>query len=633
MGRISPGPIRWPPGAERRLVPAKSNLKPQTSKEARARGERRGGRPTTQTTHSAEAQGTRSRKPEKAGDNRGAQREEKKNGAPSGSHENRETQRGGGGSNHEGAANGQVGNTNETRAHREPSRGTPTKQTTHSAKARGILGRKPEKAGDNGGAPRRKTKNMAPGGDGEKHDTQTGKGGVEGGHHQAAANGRAEDTSEARAPGEPRSERPTTQTTHSAEAQGTQGRKPKKARDNGGAKGRRKKKGGEKQHRPAGGGGEGKQGAKAQGTRGQKQKNARDNRGGENNKRRKKNRQRKGQPQPGGGRAKETDTAAKGKGEAHQNVPGRLARPTRPRRTSTRTRARDPGVLSSDRKGRCRRPHETAPVHRPSPPSNDGRYGKPDASVTGSTPANHRIARSPRLAPEGPARDDPIAGPRTGTTRSKPSVRASAGASGRHNEPGSRPASACPAQPPSKAEGASPRGGERHHGVGKADQSTESNRTGRGAAHHAGPRGTPVRHAAGHNQGTRTGAKQQRPPGAANPESAHNTHRTTAQEQVPSNTSRRPDGGVCARRVPSPYRLRTAAVRMDECAPEGYPAPAGNEQPPSGWMSERPAATPRTRNTARATQSTAHRASTPVNKSKAAKDTTHAKQHTEWVHR
>ena len=31
MGRISPGPTRWPPGAERRLVPAKSNLKPQTT--------------------------------------------------------------------------------------------------------------------------------------------------------------------------------------------------------------------------------------------------------------------------------------------------------------------------------------------------------------------------------------------------------------------------------------------------------------------------------------------------------------------------------------------------------------------------------------------------------------------------
>ena len=31
VGSISPGPTRWPPGAERRLVPAKSNLKPQTS--------------------------------------------------------------------------------------------------------------------------------------------------------------------------------------------------------------------------------------------------------------------------------------------------------------------------------------------------------------------------------------------------------------------------------------------------------------------------------------------------------------------------------------------------------------------------------------------------------------------------
>ena len=35
MGRISPGPTRWPPGAERRLVPAKSDLKPQTSSRTR----------------------------------------------------------------------------------------------------------------------------------------------------------------------------------------------------------------------------------------------------------------------------------------------------------------------------------------------------------------------------------------------------------------------------------------------------------------------------------------------------------------------------------------------------------------------------------------------------------------------
>ena len=31
MGRISPGPTSWLPGAEQRLVPEKSNLKPQTS--------------------------------------------------------------------------------------------------------------------------------------------------------------------------------------------------------------------------------------------------------------------------------------------------------------------------------------------------------------------------------------------------------------------------------------------------------------------------------------------------------------------------------------------------------------------------------------------------------------------------
>ena len=30
VGWISPGPTRWPPGAKRRLVPAKSNLNPQT---------------------------------------------------------------------------------------------------------------------------------------------------------------------------------------------------------------------------------------------------------------------------------------------------------------------------------------------------------------------------------------------------------------------------------------------------------------------------------------------------------------------------------------------------------------------------------------------------------------------------
>ena len=50
---------------------------------------------------------------------------------------------------------------------------------------------------------------------------------------------------------------------------------------------------------------------------------------------------------------------------------------------------------------------------------------------------------------------------------------------------------------------------------------------------------------------------------------ARTTRITTAREQVPSNASRRPDGRMRARRVPSPYRPRTAAVQTDECAPGG----------------------------------------------------------------
>ena len=208
---------------------------------------------------------------------------------------------------------------------------------------------------------------------------------------------------------------------------------------------------------------------------------------------------------------------------------GRPARPGQEGRAHAHTHGTRPWHPPT-RKGRCPRPHETAPVHRPSPPSQDGWYGKPDASVTGSTHANHRSAGSPRPTPEGPARDNPIAGHQTGTMRSEPSAPASAGASGRHNEPGSRPDSACPAQLPSKSGGESPRDGKMHHGVRKANRSTESDRTGRGAAHHAGPRGTPERHAAGHNHGTRTGAIQQQPPGAANPDSARHNHTTTAEE-------------------------------------------------------------------------------------------------------
>ena len=138
------------------------------------------------------------------------------------------------------------------------------------------------------------------------------------------------------------------------------------------------------------------------------------------------------------------------------------------------------------RKRRCRRPHETAPVHRPSPPLKDRPYGKPDGLVTGSTHAKRPQHTQPKTEAGGTRQGQPIVGPRTGTTRSAPSALASAGASGRHNEPGSWPASMCPAQPPSKAGRDSLWGGRRHHGDGKADRSTESDRTGRGAAHQRG---------------------------------------------------------------------------------------------------------------------------------------------------
>ena len=153
--------------------------------------------------------------------------------------------------------------------------------------------------------------------------------------------------------------------------------------------------------------------------------------------------------------------------------------------------------------------------------------------MTWSPHANNHSARSPRPKPEGPARDNPIAGPRTGTTRRLPIALASAGASGRHKEPGSRPASKCPAQPPSRAGGDSPGPGEGTTATGKPTGAPRATGPDEARRTNAGPRGTPERHTASHNHGTRSGAKPQRPPGAANPGSAHNTQRIAALEKVP----------------------------------------------------------------------------------------------------
>ena len=236
-----------------------------------------------------------------------------------------------------------------------------------------------------------------------------------------------------------------------------------------------------------GGGAGGPQDGKAQGTPGRKTRNDRHNGDATRGKKKLKTTTNRATPARRG----------PNKPKAHRGRPQEKVRRTKTRpggrparleqeeqaHTHTRgTRAWRPPT----RKGRCRRPDEKASVHRPSPPSKDGRYGKPGASVTGSTHANSLSARRPRSRPEVPARDGPIAGPRTGTTRSHPSALASAGASGRHREPGCRPASTCPAQPPGKAGGDSPQSEGRHHGDGKANRSTESDQTGRGAAHQRG---------------------------------------------------------------------------------------------------------------------------------------------------
>ena len=187
--------------------------------------------------------------------------------------------------------------------------------------------------------------------------------------------------------------------------------------------------------------------------------------------------------------------------------------------------------------------------------------------------------------------------------------------------------------------------GAQDPGVGKGTTASESR-----PEHHAGPQGKPERHTADHNQGTRTGAKQQWPPGAANLESAHNTQRTTAREQVPSNTSRRPDG-----RVRTPQRAQSLPAteqtpsRWRSARPEGTgPLPPTKSRGPDGQVRTRqqtqplPATNSRRqdgrvcapqRRPAQATHSTTHGASTPVNRGQEAQDTAHRTQHTERLHR
>ena len=89
----------------------------------------------------------------------------------------------------------------------------------------------------------------------------------------------------------------------------------------------------------------------------------------------------------------------------------------------------------------------------------------------------------------------------------------------------------CPVNPGARGLGVK----ERTTATGKPTGAPRATRPDEVWRTNAGPKATLERHAAGHIDSTGPGAKQQRPPGAANPDSAHHTHTTTAREAVPSN--------------------------------------------------------------------------------------------------
>ena len=127
------------------------------------------------------------------------------------------------------------------------------------------------------------------------------------------------------------------------------------------------------------------------------------------------------------------------------------------------------------------------------------------------------------------------------------------------------------------------------------------------------PRSHPVKpgaQAPGVGKGTMASGKPTGAPRATGPDEAWRTTRghearqrgtppatTKAHRQVPSSNGRRVPQTRRARTTSTKPRHRNrcqatpAAVWMDECAPGGYPAPAGYEQPPSGWTSARPEGT------------------------------------------
>ena len=236
------------------------------------------------------------------------------------------------------------------------------------------------------------------------------------------------------------------------------------------------------------------------------------------------------------------------KGEAHQNAPGRPARPTQPKRARTGTDARDRGVASSDLKEEVlvsTRNIPGAPAKSPVESRAVRETGRvsdrvhPRQTTTAHAAQDRSRRDPPGITPSrGPERVRCGAGPAP-LPRQGPAVGTMSLVLGRpQRAPRSRP-----------LKPGSPRGGGRHHGDGKAEWSTESDRTGQGAPHQRGAK----RHAGEARRRPQSRHKERCQPATATrcrkprKRAQHMTNRGTAEgakaSQAPSpHTAPRADG-------------------------------------------------------------------------------------------
>ena len=211
----------------------------------------------------------------------------------------------------------------------------------------------------------------------------------------------------------------------------------------------------------------------------------------------------------------------------HQNTSGKGARPTRlggpEGQALTRTHA-DLVPASSDQQ------EEASASTRNSPCATaDNPVRRRTVRETGRVTdrVHMRKTTAPHTAQDRKCKDPqgkmPQQGPKRVQHGASPAPSPRGGASGRHHEPGSWPASTCPAQPPSKTGGGEHPLGEGTGTTGKPTGAPRATGPDEARRTKAGPQATPKRRAVGPNQSTRPAARQPRPPGPANPGNTHNT--------------------------------------------------------------------------------------------------------------